>query len=50
MLVLAYFAEGVTRAWADGGISQFLALGETLLSVIFVAAAVSYARRTRAGA
>jgi len=50
MLVLAYFAEGVTRAWAERGISQFLALGEILLSVIFVAAAVSCARRTRAGA
>jgi len=50
MLVLAYFAEGVTRAWAERGISQSLALGEILLSVIFFAAAVSYARRTRAGA
>src|SRR5438093_815787 len=50
MLVLGYFAEGVTRAWAERGISQSLALGEILLSVIFFAAAVSYARRTRAGA
>src|SRR5882724_287115 len=50
MLVLAYLAEGVTRAWAERGISQSLALGEILLSVIFFAAAVSYARRTRAGA
>ena len=50
MLALAYFAEGATRAWAERGISQSLALGEILLSVIFVAAAVSYARRTRAGA
>ena len=50
MLVLAYFAEGVTRAWAERGISQSLALGEILVSVIFFAAAVSYARRTRAGA
>ncbi len=50
MLVLAYLAEGVTRAWAERGISQSLALGEILLSVIFFAAAVSHARRTRAGA
>src|SRR3989454_1064938 len=50
MLVLGYFAEGVTRAWAERGVSQSLALGEILLSVIFFAAAVSYARRTRAGA
>ena len=50
MLVLGYFAEGVTRAWAERGISQSLALGEILLSVIFFAAAVSCARRTRAGA
>jgi len=50
MLALAYFAEGATRAWAERGLSQSLALGEILLSVIFVAAAVSCARRTRAGA
>ncbi|TMI05353.1 MAG: DUF2069 domain-containing protein [Betaproteobacteria bacterium] len=50
MLVLGYFAEGVTRAWAERGISQSLALAEILLSAIFFAAAVSYARRTRAGA
>ena len=50
MLVLAYFAEGVTRAWAERGVSQSLALGEIVLSVIFFAAAVSYAWRTRAGA
>jgi len=50
MLVLAYFAEGVTRAWSERGISQSLAIGEILLSVAFFAVAVSYARRTRAGA
>ena len=50
MLVLAYFAEGVTRAWAERGLSQKLALLEVLLSVVFFAAAVSYARLTRAGA
>src|SRR5258707_6576907 len=35
MLVLAYFAEGVTRAWAERGISQSLALGEILSTLNF---------------
>ena len=48
MLVLAYFAEGVTRAWSEKGLSQDLALMEAGLSVLFFAAAVSYARLTRA--
>ena len=50
LLVLAYFAEGVIRAWSDGGLSQLLAAGEVLLSVVFFAAAVAYARLTRATA
>lgn len=50
MLVLAYFAEGATRAWAERGVSQTLAVVEVLLSLAFFAAAVSYARLTRAGA
>lgn len=47
LLILAYFAEGATRAWADSGISQILAFGEAALSFIFFAAAVGYARLTR---
>jgi uncharacterized membrane protein len=47
MLILAYFAEGVTRAWSERGLSQWLASAEILLSLVFFAAAVSYARRTR---
>jgi uncharacterized membrane protein len=47
MLILAYFAEGVTRAWAERGASQQLAIVETLLSVAFFAAAVTYARLAR---
>jgi len=47
MLILAYFAEGVTRAWSDAGLSQSLAMAETALSVLFFAAAVAYARQTR---
>lgn len=50
LLILAYFAEGATRAWAERGVSQSLALAEVALSVIFFAAAVSYARLTRARA
>ena len=47
LLILAYFAEGVVRAWSESGISQALAAAEILLSVSFFAAAVSYARLTR---
>ena len=50
MLVLAYFAEGATRAWADHGASRQLAIAEVVLSLVFFAAAVGYARLTRAGA
>jgi uncharacterized membrane protein len=50
MLILAYFAEGITRAWAERGTSQILALIETFLALAFFAAAVSYARWTRAAA
>lgn len=50
MLILAYFAEGVTRAWSDAGLSRQLALAELALSVAFFVAAVSYARLTRARA
>lgn len=50
MLILAYFAEGVTRAWSETGLSQGLALIEAALSLVFFVAAVSYARLTRAAA
>ena len=50
LLILGYLAEGVTRAWSDRGLSQQLAVGEIVLSIAFFAAAVSYARRTRAAA
>jgi uncharacterized membrane protein len=46
MLILAYFAEGVTRAWSERGLPQALAGAEVLLSVAFFAAAVAYARIT----
>lgn len=50
MLVLAYFAEGVTRAWSEAGLSQKLAMLEIALSLAFFAAVVAFARRTRPGA
>ena len=50
MLILAYFAEGVTRAWAEAGLSRTLAWMELALALVFFAAAVSFCRLTRAGA
>ena len=47
LLILAYFAEGVTRAWSDTGLSQKISFLEILLSAVFFAAAVSYARATQ---
>jgi len=47
MLILAYFAEGVVRAWSERGLSQSLAAGEILLSVAFFAAAIGYVRLNR---
>jgi uncharacterized membrane protein len=50
MLILAYLAEGVTRAWSETGVSQKLSFAELILSAVFFAAAVSYARLTRPAA
>jgi uncharacterized membrane protein len=50
MLVLAYFAEGVARAWSERGDSQWLAAVEIGLSLVFFASTVAYARLTRPGA
>ena len=47
MLILAYLAEGVTRAWSERGASQLLAILEVALSLVFFACAVTYARLTR---
>jgi len=48
MLILAYFAEGVMRAWSERGLAQALAGAEIALSLAFFASAVAYARLTRA--
>ena len=50
MLILAYFAEGVVRAWSERGVSQWLAAAEIALSLVFFASAAAYARLTRAAA
>ncbi len=50
MFVLAYFTEGVVRAWSERGMSQLLAGAEIALSAVFFVAAVAYSRMTRAGA
>jgi uncharacterized membrane protein len=50
LLILAYFAEGATRAWAESGLARTLALAEMALSLAFFAAVVSYARLTRPAA
>jgi len=50
LLILAYLAEGATRAWSDSGLSQGLAALELALSALFFALVVSYARMTRAPA
>jgi uncharacterized membrane protein len=47
MLILAYFAEGVVRAWSEHGVAQALALAELGLCLAFFASAVTYARLTR---
>ncbi|MHB0973899.1 MAG: DUF2069 domain-containing protein [Thiobacillus sp.] len=44
MLVLAYFTEGVVRAWSEKGLSAGLAGGEVALSVAFFFAAIYYAK------
>jgi len=50
MLILVYFAEGATRAYAERGAGRALAVAEVALSLFFFGAALAYARLTRAGA
>lgn len=44
MLMLAYFSEGVVRAWSDSGLAAWLAGVEVALSVAFFFAAIYYAK------
>ena len=48
MFILAWFAEGVVRAWSERGASQLLAGIEIALSLVFFASTVSYAHATQA--
>lgn len=48
MFILAYFVEGVMRAWSERGVSQALAGLEIALSLAYFASVVAYARLTRA--
>jgi uncharacterized membrane protein len=50
MLILAYLAEGITRAWSEQGAAEILAALEIVFSLAFFAAAVGYSRLTRAAA
>jgi uncharacterized membrane protein len=50
LMILAYFAEGMTRAWSEAGLSRQLAVAEAALSAVFFALVVGYARLTRAAA
>lgn len=48
MLILAFFSEGVVRAWSDRGLSATLALIEAILCTAFFVAAIAYVRAARA--
>lgn len=47
MLILAYFAEGTVRAYAEGGRSGALALLEVALSAALFVLAIAYVRAER---
>ena len=47
LFIQFYLLEGLLRATSDHGLSQWLAIGETLLATILFAAAVLYIRATR---
>lgn len=47
LLVLAYFIEGIVRAWSERGAGQLLALVEVVLAVLLLASCVLYVRLSR---
>ena len=47
LFIQFYLLEGLLRATSDHGLSQWLAIGETLLATVLFAAAVLYIRATR---
>jgi len=48
LFVQFYLMEGLVRATSDHGLSQWLAIGETLLAAILFVAVILYIRATRA--
>jgi uncharacterized membrane protein len=46
MMILAYLTEGVVRAATESGTARVLAGSEVLLSLVFFASTVAYARHT----
>lgn len=46
MLILFYFTEGIVRAWSELGVGQGMALIEILLSLVFFASVIGYAKWT----
>lgn len=47
MMILAYFAEGLVRAFSEAGLSARLAMIEAVLAAIFFVAALTYVRQRR---
>jgi uncharacterized membrane protein len=47
MLVLAYFAEGVVRAWSDRGLSAHLAAAEAALALGCFVGCICFVRASR---
>lgn len=47
MMILAYFAEGLVRAFSDTGLSARLAIIEVVLAAVFFVAALVYVRERR---
>lgn len=46
MLILLYFTEGVVRGWAEPGMTRMLAIMEIVLSLVFFACVIAYAKYT----
>lgn len=47
LFIQFYLLEGLARATSDHGLSQWLAMGETLLATIVFASSILYIRATR---
>lgn len=47
MFILAFFAEGVMRAWSDAGLSQWLAGVEVMLTVLFFGFVIFFVRTSQ---